>query len=136
MKRLALALLLLAAPAAAETIAGPIAAEVVRVLDGDTLAVRARLWPGIVAEELVRLRGLDTPELRGKCPAEKEAAQRARQALAGLAGPVVTLEAVERDKYGRILARVISADGRDVAALMIASGYAREYVGAARQGWC
>lgn len=130
-------LCLLVAPAAAQVIAGPILADVVRTIDGDSLEVRARPWPGMVMETSVRLRGLDAPELRGKCAAEKEAAQRARQAPAGLAGPRVTLEQVEPDKYGgRVLARVISADGRDVAALMIASGLARPYDGGARRGWC
>lgn len=135
--RLALALVLIALPAAAEPVSGPVSADVVRVVDGDSLAVRARPWPGVVMETIVRLRGVDAPELRGKCPAEREAALAAREALAGLAGPVVRLEAVEADKYGgRVLARVLSADGRDVAALLIAGGFARAYGGEARRGWC
>lgn len=56
---------------------GPIQAEVVRVIDGDTLLVRARIWPGQTVETKVRLDGVNTPEKRGKCVQEKELAAEA-----------------------------------------------------------
>ena len=45
-------------------------AEVVRVVDGDTIEVNAHYWPGHTWRGKVRLRGIDTPELRGKCEIE------------------------------------------------------------------
>lgn len=55
---------------------GPYSAEVLAVTDGDTLRVRVRLWPpGLLAEEPVRLAGLDAPELKGRCPAERAGAE-------------------------------------------------------------
>lgn len=65
----ALIVLSLAAPLhAAESgkrieIAGPVAAEVIRVIDGDTILVAAKPWPQQTMEVYVRLRGIDAPEL-------------------------------------------------------------------------
>jgi endonuclease YncB( thermonuclease family) len=116
---------------------GPIAAEVLGVHDGDTFRARAAIWPGISADTAVRLRGIDAPELAGKCPAERAAAIAARQALAALLGARVTLLEIAPDKYGgRIDARVLNAAGLDVGAAMIAAGHARPYDGRARGGWC
>ena len=47
-----------------ETLPGPIPAEVLKVVDGDTLEVEARIWLGQGVQVSVRLRGVDTPELR------------------------------------------------------------------------
>jgi micrococcal nuclease len=117
---------------------GPIPAEVVEVIDGDTLRVRAQVWIDLELETLVRLRGIDTPELRGQCEAEKARARAAKEALARLAaaGPVA-LTQVEYEKYaGRVLADVGTAGGQDLAQAMIAAGHARAYAGGERQGWC
>jgi micrococcal nuclease len=117
---------------------GPIPAAVVEVVDGDTLRVRAQVWLDLELETLVRLRGIDTPELRGKCEAEKAQARAAKDALARLAadGPVA-LTQVEYEKYaGRVLADIAGASGQDLAQAMIAAGHARAYAGGARQGWC
>ncbi len=73
---------LLLAPATAwtaPTIAGPVAAKVVKVYDGDTFTVEAYPWPGITANASVRVDGVDTPEIRGKCESEKRKAVEARE---------------------------------------------------------
>jgi len=117
---------------------GPVPAEVVEVVDGDTLRVRAQVWIDLELETLVRLRGIDTPELRGKCEAEKAQARAAKDALARLAadGPVA-LTQVEYEKYaGRVLADIAGSSGQDLAQAMIAAGHARAYAGGERQGWC
>ena len=63
---------------AADRIAGPVAADVVEVIDGDTIAVRAHIWPGHIVETRVRLDRVDTPETRRPdCEAEREAGHRA-----------------------------------------------------------
>ena len=57
---------------------GPVPAELVSVIDGDTIAVRAHIWPGHVVETRVRLDGVDTPEIRRPaCEAEREAGREA-----------------------------------------------------------
>ena len=77
---IAYALIVALAPAAAfaDPIPGPINAHVVSVYDGDTLTVEAAPWPGLTARTGVRVAGVDTPEIRGKCQAEKDMAIRAR----------------------------------------------------------
>lgn len=135
----ALAALLFALPAhAAERLAGPVEAEVLRVIDGDLLVVRARIWLGQTVETHVRLAGIDTPELRGKCAEEREKAEAARAALITFLGDgKVALSEIEADKFGgRVRARLASATHRDVAEAMIAKGHARAYDGGARAGWC
>ena len=78
-------LALAASPAAeAKDLPGPYSATVTRVIDGDTFEARIHIWLGQESLTLVRLRGIDAPELRGKCPNESEAAKAARDHLAVL----------------------------------------------------
>jgi len=112
-------------------------ALVLLVTDGDTFRARVEVWPGIDAVTAVRIRGIDTPELRGKCASEKEQAVAARERLRALlaAGPVQLLH-VEHDKYAGRVDADVSVNGKSVAAVLIAEGLARPYTGGARQGWC
>lgn len=110
--------------------AATLALRPVSIVDGDSLR--------LAGMALVRLDGIDTPELDGECPAETALAKRAAARLAELigAGPVtVTWGGMRREKYGRPLVR-ISAGGRDVALTLIAEGLGRAYHGEARGGWC
>jgi len=54
-----------------------VAAKVIKVYDGDTFTVEACPWPGITANASVRVDGVDTPEIRGQCEAEKRKAHEA-----------------------------------------------------------
>ena len=130
--------LLLCAASAQTVLPGPVPAEVRRALDGDTLGVSARIWLGQEVETKVRLEGVDAPELRGACEAERAAARAARAWLdAQLAGAAVRLVDVRFDKYGgRVLARVLDPQGRDVGAALVAEGLARAYDGRRREPWC
>lgn len=117
---------------------GPYPAEVLRVIDGDTLEVRVSTWPGQQVVTKVRLRGIDTPERRARCEAERALAERATKALSGLVGtgPVV-LSAVGPDKYfGRVVADVALSNGGDAGVALRAQGLARTYAGRTRQDWC
>ena len=82
-------------------------------------------------------RGIDTPELRGKCASEKERAIAAREHLRMLlvAGPV-ELSNVEPDKYAGRVDATVRVSGQDIGAAMVAAGHARPYNGGARAGWC
>ena len=134
----AAALALAAGDTSAETLPGPIAAEVIRVVDGDTLALRARIWIGMDIVVNARIRGIDAPELRGRCATEKALARSARAYLASLAADGrVRLAGIENDKYaGRVLADVVTENGVDLRAAMLESGLARPYDGGARAPWC
>lgn len=132
------ALLAMAGPClAADLIAGPVRAEVVRVVDGDTIEARAQLWIGLSLVSSVRLRGIDTPEMRGSCIEEKALAAAARDLLAELAGEAIHLTNIENDKYGgRVIADVAAEGGADLGSEMVRRGFARRYDGGARGGWC
>lgn len=126
------------AASAAERLTGPVPARVVDVVDGDTLTVFAHIWLGQEVQIRVRLVGADAPEMHGACIPERDAAQRARAALARLTAPGrVTLEDIRPDKYGgRVLARVRAADGRDLSDELLNSGLAVPYSGGKRVNWC
>lgn len=122
----------------ANTLAGPVPAELVEVIDGDTLRVRARIWLGQEITVLVRLRGVDTPELRGKCEREKQMARAAREFVsrAAASGPLMLSEISGGKYYGRVVATVSNAQGHSLAPLLLDAGLARAYGGARRGGWC
>lgn len=128
-----------AIPASAyDVLPGPVDAVVLQVIDGDTIDVRAQIWLRQAIETRVRLLGVDAPELRGKCDAEQRMAEAARDFVrARLAAGSVVLRELRFDKYGgRVLARVETADGEDLARALLAAGLARSYDGGRRRPWC
>ncbi|MEI8393828.1 MAG: thermonuclease family protein [Rhodospirillaceae bacterium] len=121
-----------------EVLDGPVTVDVIRVIDGDTIVVRAHPWLGLFVETRVRLEGIDAPELRGHCDSEKALAEQARTRLAELlaTGPA-RLGEIRNDKYGgRVRARVFNQAGTDLGAALIAAGLARPYHGERRRPWC
>ncbi|HSV30240.1 MAG TPA: thermonuclease family protein [Candidatus Omnitrophota bacterium] len=115
---------LLAAPfpaPAADRLAGPYDAQVLRVIDGDTFEARVPVWLGLDMTVRIRLRGVDTPELHGPCPAQAQAAKAMLSHL--LATGPVRLTDITHDKYaGRVDATVVLSDGRDVGKVMEGAG--------------
>ena len=121
---------------AAETILGPILAVPYSIYDGDTFKARARIWVGVELSTSVRINGIDTPEIRGKCVEEKELALKAKRRLENLLVGDVQLRNVRNGKYaGRILADV-TANGVNVVDVLVREGLARRYDGGARESWC
>jgi endonuclease YncB( thermonuclease family) len=122
---------------------GPYPVEVLRVLDGDTIEGRVRVWFGQEITTLVRLRGIDAPELKARCGEELRGAEAARDTLAGLlASGGASIDDVALDKYGgRVVASLFVDRGGDqapldVARAMIEAGMARAYGGGKREAWC
>jgi endonuclease YncB( thermonuclease family) len=113
-------------------------AEVLRVLDGDTFEARVHLWPGLDVTTKVRLLGIDTPELKARCPAERAKAEAARSALTAiLAEGSVEISQVKLDKFGgRVDAEAATQKTPNVSAAMLATGLARNYAGGRRETWC
>lgn len=88
----------------------------VRIVDGDTFAI---------ASERVRIEGIDTPEIDGKCQKEQALALAAKLRLAQIIdGSTVVLERTGTDRYKRTLATV-TADGADVGTILVSEGLAR-----------
>ncbi len=136
---LAAATLAMAGPVAADTpLPGPIPVEVLDVVDGDTIAVEARIWIDQRVVTRVRLAGIDAPEMRADCSDERALAEAARDHLAALvAQGAVSLSEVRYGTYaGRVVARVW-VHGRDAAADLRAAGLAVDYGGRGpRPDWC
>lgn len=121
----------------AEVLPGPLAAEVLEVLDGDTLTVRVHVWIGQRVETDVRIAGIDTPEIRGQCAREKELAIAARAEVQKLVAAGIVLSNIRLEKYaGRVLAQVETQSGIAIGSHLIAIGLARPYGGEKRAGWC
>lgn len=119
---------------------GPYPAEVIEVVDGDTIKASVRIWPGLIQETLVRIDGLDTPEIHGKCDYEKALAQKAKAKTTELVSGSenqVLLYAVHDDKYGgRVVAKVETVEHEDMTLALIGSGLGREYHGEKKSPWC
>jgi endonuclease YncB( thermonuclease family) len=121
---------------------GPLPAEVLRTIDGDTFEARVRVWFGQEVRSSIRIRGFDAPERAAACPSEARGAQEATDMLKDiLASGPITLTDIAPDKYfGRVVSsvRVRLADGidTDVASLMLAAGQGRPYTGGHRDSWC
>jgi micrococcal nuclease len=142
MSRALFALLLLFTPAlliASERsnlrapIDGPVDAELISVVDGDTLLVEARPWPQHRVTVLVRIRGIDAPELKAKCEIARRAAARAKERLGDLAHGRIRLTNIAGDKYfGRVVADVSSDEADDIGASLLAQGLVKAYDGGRR----
>jgi micrococcal nuclease len=106
-----------------EPVAATRSADVVRVVDGDTIRVRVagRL-------ETVRYIGIDTPEsVKPDAPVECFARRAAAENERLVGGRRVRLErdAEARDRFGRLLAYVVrEADGVQVNEALVRGGYA------------
>ncbi len=134
--------------AAGDVLPGPYPGQVERVIDGDTVRVRVRIWLDQDVEVAVRLATVDAPELRGSaCPRERRQAEAARDLVMRLVAENdgrVRLRDVEHDKFGgRVVARLELDDGRFVGDEVLAAGLA-VLMGASDEGasgdadalWC
>ena len=135
---LAMAYLAIAPAAAAKMFRGPVEATVVEIIDGDTFLAEAQVWPGHSVRVNIRIRGIDAPEMKARCEAERAAALRARDALALLVGdrPVSISNIGGAKYYGRVLADVATPDGVAVGSILLNENLVRPYAGGKRAGWC
>lgn len=108
------------------------------VYDGDTFYVTINGWPAIIGNHIaVRVKGIDTPEIKGKCIKEVQQARKAKQFTVEFlrTAKTITLKNMTRDKYFRINADVY-ADNKNLAEALISSGLAGVYEGKKKQNWC
>jgi endonuclease YncB( thermonuclease family) len=116
-------------------------AQVLRVLDGDTIVIAAPFLPAPLKPELaVRIFGVDTPEKghRARCPKENKGALMASQYTKQLIsqGGNIQVTLYGWDKFGgRVLGDII-VNGQSVRMGLIQNELAREYYGDAKQSWC
>jgi endonuclease YncB( thermonuclease family) len=114
-------------------------AEVVSVYDGDTINVRAEIWPDIFWEGAIRLNNIDTPEIgwRAECPQEAALAYEAKALMEEYARGQVLIVNPKLGKFaGRVIADIMTLEGIFLDDMLIGAGLAREYHGGRREGWC
>lgn len=114
--------------------------QFVRNHDGDSITFDIPETPAIVGKNIVvRLRGIDTPELNKKtCANELMIAREAKKLVHTLLtnASLINLHRIERGKYFRILADV-EFDGQDLAEVLIKNRLAIKYFGGRKKyDWC
>ena len=111
----------------------------VRNYDGDTITFNLpNLHPIIGKKIRVRLNGIDTPEIKGKCDKEKYDAEQAREMVEDILKDAekITLKNMQRGNYFRIASDVI-VDGESLADMLIEAGMAIRYDGRKKSHkWC
>ena len=142
MKKLAFLIppfLLLPSHSLAKTFGDYQGAFYLRNYDGDTVTFNLPGLHPIIGEKInIRVNGIDTPEINGKCEKEKYDAQQARDMVADILKDAdqIKLKNMERGKYFRIAADVI-VDGESLGNILVETGMAIRYDGGRKvKGWC
>ena len=118
-------------------------ARAVRVIDGDTIELRADVGFHTYVQKKFRLLGVDTPELRGGTAESKERARKAKDFVEQIvANRPLIIRTEKPDSFGRWLARVFivyqAKDGpvhdalEDLSQLLIDEGHGVPYKKAKR----
>ena len=108
---------------------------VIKVYDGDTITIASKMpyENSPLFRFSVRLNGIYTPEIKSKNENEKNLAKKARDSLSQLImNKNVTLQNVQNEKYGRILADVY-LDELHINKWMIDKSFAVAYDGKTKQ---
>lgn len=109
-------------PPAPDTAPRGNAAQVARVIDGDTIV--------LTDDTRVRVLGIDTPELHPKQCGGTQARDFTRAALPAGSEVVLTADFTQddRDRYGRLLRYVTTPAGTDLGHELLAAGWAKVYI--------
>jgi len=111
-------------------------AEVVRVVDGDTVDAFVDLGFDMHSKQRVRLYGINTPECRTRDLVEKAAGLKAKARLKCLLRDnknrcIIETRLDKKGKYGRVLG-VLHIDKTNLNKTLVAEGHAKRYYGEKR----
>ncbi len=113
--------------------------EVTSIYDGDTFRANIKEYPELIGYRIaIRVNGIDTPEMRGKCQQEKVLARKAKEfTVTALRGAKkIELHNMKRGKYFRIVADVY-VDGVNLTEGLIEAKLGVAYDGGTKQkDWC
>jgi micrococcal nuclease len=115
-----------------------IVSKVISVYDGDTFRVDIDSLPPIVGKNIpIRLNGVDTPEIQGKCQYEKDLALKARDFVRNKLGNAIEIKLtkLQRGKYFRVVADVM-VDGVSLETELLENKLAYKYTGGKKSSWC
>lgn len=111
----------------------------VHVYDGDTVHVILKLPNSDTCYKwIIRLMGIDTPEIKSKNAIEKQKAKESQAFLAKLIlNKIIYIECLEFDKYGRLLGNLYldMNEPKSLNQLMVDNGFAKAYDGGHKEGW-
>ncbi|MBT4731763.1 thermonuclease family protein [Candidatus Woesearchaeota archaeon] len=108
------------------------------VYDGDTFRVDIDVLPPIIGKNIaIRVNGVDTPEIRGKCQYENNLALEARDFVRDKLSNAkeIKLTNLQRGKYFRVVANVM-VDGVSLERELLDNKLAYEYYGGKKLNWC
>ena len=123
---------------AAQEYGTAIVSKVISVYDGDTFRVNIDSLPPIVGKNIpIRLNGVDTPEIQGKCQYEKDLAIEARDFVRNKLADAkeIRLTKLQRGKYFRVVADVM-IDGVSLEQELLDNKLAYKYTGGKKSSWC
>jgi len=112
--------------------------KVINVYDGDTFRVDINSLPPIVGKNIpIRVNGVDTPEIRGKCQYERNLALEARDFVRARLSNAkeIKLTNLQRGKYFRVVANVL-VDGVSLEQELLGNKLAYRYDGGKKLNWC
>lgn len=107
-------------------------AKLLRVIDGDTIDCVIDLGFNVRIKERVRLKGIDTPEIRTRDLEEKKlglaAKERVHEAFKYSDDFTIITEIDKKGKYGRILGTIMLPDRKvSLNQMLLDEGYAEVY---------
>ena len=111
----------------------------VKAIDGDTIRATIKLGFGVALHSvLIRLSGIDTPEIHTKNKTEKQAGKLVtiwlREKIKSGQFYYLTTANKDLDKYGRPMG-VLHIDGDNICMELIKYGFATEYHGKKKEKW-
>jgi micrococcal nuclease len=112
--------------------------QIVKIYDGDTFFINIDNTLDVFGKNLgVRIKGVDTPEIRGKCSQEKFKAILAKEYLKKSLDKAncIILKNLERGKYFRVLADLY-IDGENIADKLLSQNLAVKYQGGKKHNFC
>ena len=112
--------------------------HVISIYDGDTLRVNIDSFPDIIGKNIrIRLKGIDAPEIKGKCQREIDLAIMARDYLRNAINQSsqIELRNIQRGKYFRIVGELY-IDGENMSNNLIRRKLAYHYNGGKKRSWC
>ena len=113
-------------------------AKCVYVYDGDTVHIVFKQPHSTECFKwIIRMNGIDTPEMKSKNANEKQAAVAARDFLRGLIlDKIIIVECGDFDKYGRLLGEIyLEGNPVSLSKQMIENGHAKAYDGGTKDGF-
>lgn len=112
--------------------------QIVKIYDGDTFFINIDNTLDVFGKRIsIRIKGVDTPEIKGKCSQEKFKAILAKEYLKESLDKAncIILKNLERGKYFRVLADVY-INGDNMADKLLDQNLAVKYQGGKKHNFC